>query len=135
MIEKALKYVVGLKAPFLQEINGKIYSDKDMYMVEHERYANYITLSTLSSLVEYIKSGVDTMKGNMIVHVESPTSVKVFSQLDNDRLREEVVRVSARLPRISVNEYAERENFNIALQSKFVGNEDRDLLLKFVGTV
>uniref|UniRef100_UPI0038639116 hypothetical protein n=1 Tax=Phascolarctobacterium sp. TaxID=2049039 RepID=UPI0038639116 len=135
MIKDALKYVVGLNAPFITEINGRKYSDKPLDRVESEKYAKYITLSTLSSLVEYIKSGLDAMKGSMIVHVENPTSVNLFSMLDDDRQRECVVQVRARLPHVDVNTYVERESFNIALQSKFAKNEDRDLLLKFVGTV
>ena len=135
MIKEALKYVVGLNAPFVTEINGRKYSDKPLDRVESEKYAKYITLSTLSSLVEYIKSGVDAMKGSMIVHVESPTCVNLFSMLDDDRQRECVVQVKAKLPHVDVNTYVERESFNIALQSKFAKNEDRDLLLKFVGTV
>lgn len=135
MIEKALKYIVGLKTPYLHEVKGELYSDKPMEKVVKVPYAQPFTLTTLSSLVEYIRAGVDDMRGNMFVHIESPTRITVFSQLDNDRERENVVCVRAKLPEITVNNYVERESFNIALQSKFEQTTDRDLLLKFVGTV
>ena len=76
-----------------------------------------------------------TMKGKMLVHVKSPTEVLVFSQLDNDRKRENVVAVVANLPTITTDRFIDRESFNIALQSKFVDTPDKELLLKFTGTV
>lgn len=135
MLEKALKYLVGLDVPHLVEKDGATFCDKALSRVTPEQYANGFTLSTLSSLVEYIKAGADTMKGHMFVHVESPTEISVFSQLDNNRKREKVVCVEAELPTIKTNTYVGREEFNIALQSKFVDNEDKALLLTFVGAV
>ena len=135
MIEKALRYLMGLKEPHMEIINDRTYSDKELVRVEEEDYARAFEMTTLSSLVEYIKSGVDEMKGEMIVHVESPTRVKVFSQLDYYRKREHVVVVEACLPKVTVDQFVEKEMFNIALQSKFVDNDDKALLLKFSGTV
>lgn len=135
MLKQLFEYVVELRKPFMYELDGRMYSDKRMEEVVKIPYADSFTLTTLSSLVEYIKSNVDTMKGHMFVHVKSPTCVEVFSQLDVDRKREKIVTVCASLPTIQTDTYIEREKFNIALQSKFVPNEDRDLLLRFVGTV
>lgn len=135
MIEKALKYINSLKEPVFREINGELYADAEMQKVVTEPYASRITLTTLSSLVEYIKCGVDKMKGGMFVHVKSPTEVSVFSQLDKWRSRECVVNVCAELPTIITDRFVEKEMFNIALQSKFVDNKDKKLLLQFTGTV
>lgn len=135
MIEKALQYIVGLRKPYLHEVDGVLYSDKSMGRVVKEYYADAFTLTTLSSLVEYIKAGVDEMKGQMVVHIKSPTEINVFSQLDKDRERENVVAVRACLPTVHTDKYIDRESFNIALQSKFMDTTDKDLLLKFVGTV
>lgn len=135
MLKELAEYIVGLKAPHTMEVEGKLYTDKDLRKVVNERYAKAIELTTLSSLVEYIKSGVDTMKGKMIVHVETPTRVVLYSQLDEDRRREDVAVVYAQLPEIVTNSFVDREKFNIALQSKFVSNPDRDVLLKFISVV
>lgn len=135
MIKKALEYIVGLKEPFVDVINGKCYSDKPLERVETEDYARSIELTTLSSLVEYIKAGVEDMKGTMIVHVESPTRVKLFSVLDEYRNREYVAEVNANLPVFYTDRYLDTEMFIIALQSKFVDNADKALLMQFAGTV
>lgn len=135
MIKKALEYLVGLGAPNMDTINGDYYSDKPLHRIVNTDYAEEIYLTTLSSLVEYIKSGVDVMKGEMLVHVKSPTEVHLFSNLDDYRKRECAAIVRANLPTITMDRFVDKEMFNIALQSKFVDNEDKKLLLKFTGTV
>ena len=55
--------------------------------------------------------------------------------LDADRKREELVDVEAMIPDFEYGRYMGNERFIIALQSKFIDNDDRALLLKFSGTV
>ena len=135
MIQKALEYIVGLRKPEVLDINGETYSDKELKRICHNPKADYIEMRTLTSLVEYIKAKIDTMDDRMIVHVVSPTEVKLYSMLDLDRKREFMVEVKAQVPEFSYGRYMDHESFIIALQSKFLKNDDCDLLLRFAGTV
>lgn len=135
MIKKALEYINELKEPFIREIDGNTYSDKPLERINYIPYAGAIEMVTLSSFVEYIKANVDVMADKMIVHVVSPTEVRLYSALDSDRKREYLVNVRAGLPDFRFGSFIDHENFVIALQSKFAPNEDRDLVLKFAGTV
>jgi len=135
MIKEALQYIVGLKAPVIEEINGQKYSDKGLNRISYIPYADSIELSTLTSLVDYIASEIDKMKGKMIVHVVSPTEVRLYSALDIERSRENVAVVKARVPEFEFGRFIDHENFLINMQAKFIRNEDRDLILKFAGTV
>ena len=135
MIKEALEYIVGLKTPVITEIDGNTYSDKPLNRISYVPYAKTIGMKTLTSLVEYIKANIDSMSEKMIVHVISPTEVHLYSSLDADRKREYLVEVNAELPDFRFGSFIDHENFVIALQSKFVPNEDRDLVLKFAGTV
>lgn len=135
MIKEALQYIFEQSKPEYKEIGGDLYSNKPLRRVDTENYADEIKATTLSSLVDYIKSNVDGMKGKMIVHIVSPTCVRLYSQLDKYRCREHVFEVNATLPHIAMDKYIDRESFNIAMQSKFEHTPDKDLLLKFVGTV
>ncbi len=138
MIEKALKYINSLVTPSINKINGETYSDKPLHRVYHNPKAASIELSTLTSLVDYIKSGMDEIiSRQMIIHVQSPTIVKMYSPLDADRVREYMVSVTAQVPSIEFGRFIDHEAFCISLQSKFVDSEktDRALLLKFAGTV
>ena len=135
MTRDALQYVVGLKTAEVLDINGERYVDKDVYRVENELRASAIQMNTLTSLVDYLKAGVDTMAEKMLVQVVTPTKVRVLSMLDADRKREELVDVEAMIPDFEYGRYMGNERFIIALQSKFIANDDRALLLQFAGTV
>ena len=135
MTRDALQYVVGLKTAEVLDINGERYVDKDVYRVENELRASAIQMNTLTSLVDYLKAGVDTMAEKMLVQVVTPTKVRVLSMLDADRKREELVEGEAMIPDFEYGRYMGNERFIIALQSKFIDNDDRALLLKFSGTV
>lgn len=135
MTRDALQYVVGLKTADVLDINGGKYVDKDVHRVDKELRASAIQMNTLTSLVDYLKAGVDSMADKMLVQVVSPMKVRVLSMLDADRKREELVDVEAMIPDFEYGRYMGNERFIIALQSKFIANDDRALLLQFAGTV
>lgn len=135
MIKEALQYIVGLNAPEIKEIGGQTYSDKNLYRISHNPKAESICVSTLTSLIDYLHSGTDLLPDRLLVRVISPTRVELVSALDDDRQRECLMDVAAELPNISFDQYIDHERFLIALQSKFLPNEDRELLLRFAGTV
>ena len=136
MIKEALQYIVGLGKAEEHMINGACYSDKPLHRIDtYYPKADAIELHTLTSLVDYIKSEVDDMPPRMIVEVKSPTEVELYSQLDPNRDRESLVVASARVPAFEFDRFVEHEKFCINLQSKFLKSDDRELILKFAGTV
>lgn len=135
MTKDALQYVVGLKKAEAIVINGENYTDRPVNRVDRELRAEPVKMSTLTSLTDYLKAGIDDMAEKMLVQVVSPVSVRVISVLDMDRKRECLVEVSASIPDFEYGRYMDQESFIIALQAKFLPGDDRDLLLKFAGTV
>lgn len=135
MIREALQYVVGLRAAETQEINGRTYVDKEVTLVDKEVRACEIHMSTLSSLVDYIKGRIDSMAEKMIVQVVSPITVKLISQLNADRNRECLIVINADIPDFSYGRFLDSEEFLINIRSKFVQNKGAEALLRFAGTV
>lgn len=137
IIKEAIEYVVSLRKPEVQEIHGITYSDKELEPVIHNPKARAIQMNTLTSLVDYIKARVDEMDEKMIVHVQSPTKVSLYSALDGERIRENMVEVVARVPNFEYGRFIDHERFCIGLQAKFLEDpeSDRALVLKFAGTV
>lgn len=136
MIKEALQYVIGLSVPSIREIHGDTYSDKPLHRVEpFIPRASAIQMHTLTGLVDYIKANIDTMADKMIIEVKSPTEVSLYSKLDETRNRENLVRVSARIPDFPFDTFMNQEHFCINLQSKFIDSEDRALILRIAGTV
>lgn len=136
MLKEALQYIVGLGEAREHDIHGNVYSDKQLYRVDsYYPKASSVTVRTLSSLIDYIMSEIDCMADRMIVAVESPTTVRLYSQLDDNRDREYLMAAEALLPKFPFGQFMDQENFCIGIQSKFIPNEDRELLLRFAGTV
>jgi len=137
MIKKAFEYIVGLAEPHFTTVDGYTYSDKSLERINYNPKAAKIEMNTLSSLIDYIKANVDEMSGKMIIHVQSPTKVQMYSELDYERKREYMVEVNASVPEFRFNQFTDHEPFCINLQSKFIdaAETDRALLLKFAGTV
>lgn len=141
MIKEALQYIVGLSEARIHNVtlpDGTIqtYSDKTLNLLKKDiPKAEYITMNTLTSLIDYIKGGIDTMADKMIIEVESPTEVTLYSPLDDNRKREYLVNVKALLPNFDFGTFMNQEKFCINLQSKFLDESDRALILKFAGTV
>ena len=136
-LKEALQYIVELREVKVQEINGQKYADKDLRRVSYNPKASPIKMNTLTSLIDYIKAEIDQMQEKMIVHVVSPTRVELYSMLDGERIREQMVEVIASVPCFPFGDYMNHENFCIGLQSEFVADESTDiaLVMKFAGTV
>lgn len=139
MMESGLKELVQygneLAEPNLVERGEVTYSDKELYVVDEVLRAKPLEMSTLTSLVEYIKSKTDESTDKMIVQVVSPEEVRLVSALDDDRKREVLADVNAQIPKVEFGRYMGHESFIVALQSKFIQDNDCELLLKFAGTV
>lgn len=137
MIKEALQYVVGLNKAEIIEVNNSKFSDKRLDRIPEALRADCLKFTTLQSIVTYIKEDPDHLEGQLILHVESPTCVKLLSQLDQDRERENTVVTKANIPVYPFGEFIDSEKFIIYLQSAFIRSEDNDdinKILKFAGT-
>jgi hypothetical protein len=138
MIKEALEYIVGLKDAHEHVIDETTYTDKKLIPVFPNKLEDYIKASTLTSLVNYIKNNVDecTMTNRVIVHIVNPTTVEVKSPVyDMSMKRNNYIDINARVPRFNFGDFYDAESFNIALQSKFIQSNDRDIILKVVGNL
>lgn len=133
---EALEYLVSLKDVEVKEIGKQNYSTKKLYMVTEPEPASLVT-TTLTALIDYIKSGIDSKYSEkLLVHIVSPSKVVLYSELRNDAEREAYMECKALTPNnIDFNRFFDTEKFNIMLQSSFVDNDDRRKLLKVTGTI
>ena len=134
---EALEYLVNLgekKEPIIQ-LNQGTFSRVNLTRVT-EPVAAKLTVSTLTGLVDYIKTNVDQLEGKLLIQVKSPQEVALYSPLNTDREREKYVSAEAILPNnVVYDRFLDTERFNIMLQSAFVGNKDKEILLKYTGLV
>ncbi|MCC0752635.1 hypothetical protein KGF47_18105 [Clostridioides sp. ZZV13-5731] len=127
---------VGARKIETKEIDGVTYTTDRLKPVYREP-VSIIKLRTLDGLIDYIKSAADSKvkKGNLLIQIESPGSVRLFSELLESGGRDIYVECDALLPRINFDYSLDTEEFNIMLQSSFVDTEDKKLLLKVSGNV
>jgi hypothetical protein len=139
MIKQALEYLVGLKKTEIHQIDGKNYSTEELHYIEpvfeDKPLIHAIAISTLTGLVDYIRNNVDLLNGSLIVHVVSPTEVKVYSEIRKDAGRDQYIQCGAWTPKITYGSFMDIENFNIMIQSCFLQNEHSAAILKVVGNI
>lgn len=138
MIAKAIDKILSISRPLVAEVGGERYSAERLCRIDRELRADPIEVSTLSSLILYVREFRENFKDiPLLVHVVSPTRVELMTALDSDREREKLMQVTAELPRIPFNSYMGHEQMLITVQSMFVDDEDTDkaVILQFAGTV
>ena len=144
MIKEALQYIIGLQQPRVQEIDGqKYFFNKDGFpiLIDKCRSCDALEISTLTSLVDYIKESLADdfaapgVVPKMIIHVESETEVRLVSVFNGDMDRWTIATVQARIPQIVLNKFVGQEQFIIQMQSTFIDNADKAVVLQVAGNV
>ncbi|HBH3652773.1 TPA: hypothetical protein KSK13_003436 [Clostridioides difficile] len=135
MIRNAMEYLVKLGKRETVCVDGFNYTTDRLEIIEEPR-ANDLEIATLSGLVDYIKSGIDHKEDELLlIQIVSPQRVFVRSALRKNRDRETYIECDAWLPDVRFDRALSLEPFNIMLQSAFIKNNDRDILLKIAGNV
>ncbi|HEM3496839.1 hypothetical protein NKE60_09725 [Streptococcus suis] len=141
-IKAALEYAVELNQHGLEIVtagDGTEYYDANktrMVELDPKRYPRTLELSTLTSLVEYLKSDLNGMQDQrLIVAVEKNDEVCVWSENDEFEHRTLLVDVKARVPEFTFGRFISSEQFNIMLQSNFIDDADRGALLDFASAL
>ncbi|MEN6312753.1 MAG: hypothetical protein ABFD25_00740 [Clostridiaceae bacterium] len=139
MIEKALKYLVGLKEVKVIEVGDSKYSTEPLNYIkpvfDPKPNAQAVSIKTLTGLVDYIKGNVDKIADAIVVHVVSPTRVLAYSELRKDMNRDNYISCEASTPQIMYEQFMDIERFNIMLQACFLQNEHSAAVLKVVGNI
>lgn len=133
MIKEAFQYLIGLGNARTEQVGTQQFSTQTYHLIP-EPTVSAITVNTLSGLVDYLKSAFDNCD-SVLVHIESPTKVYVYSHLTRDNKRSTMIEAMALLPSFSFDRYYDAEQFNIKLQSVFVDVGSRADILKVVGNI
>ncbi|MED1384058.1 hypothetical protein [Bacillus mycoides] len=133
MIKEAIQYLVKLGNTETKEIDGQTFSTQPLHVVE-EPTAHALLVRNLSGLVDYVKSNFD-VEESLMIHIASPTTVKCFTAINGNYNRTMFVQTEALIPDFNFGHWHDVESFIINLQSAFVKNDDRDVMLKVVGNI
>ncbi len=148
MIKEAIKFILDLAIKPDERIVDVVDSEGNtrVFSVGNEgvskeikpvinRANDTLAINTLTGLIDYLKSNVERIGNHLILQVYDHRTVVLKGLLDPEGEREHLVTASAIVPRFDYEYFHDAEELNIALQSKFVKNKDRDLILKVIGNV
>lgn len=134
MIKDALEWFLGLGQATEKNIEGRIYSDKELFQISKDPTPEPLKIRNLTGLVDYVTYNYDHQPPVMI-HVVSATQVTVMTSFNRNMHRNVLVEAIALLPKIQFDSFQDVESFNILLQSCFVLNEHRSVVLKVTGNI
>ena len=137
MIEKALKYLMAFRDVQVIEHNNAKYSNEKLIKLP-ELSPDHVSAKSLASIVEMVSAELDhpRIAGlKIIIQVEGPTKVKVFTSLGENLDRKELYAANAEIPTLQLNTFIDLEAMNIHLKSCFVPAEQRENLIMLLGSV
>lgn len=134
MIKAAIEKVLDLAKPTHIKIEERTFIGEGYRELPSERGVDSFTVNTLTGLVDYITSEFDTSR-KMMIHVESPTEIKLFDALNSTNDRRVYLKATALLPTIQFGKLIDRESFQIALQANYCSNDDKVSLLNVVSNM
>lgn len=138
-LKEALQYIANLgvdaEKTEVLDINGRTYANKSLTRYDKLPKAAKIQAVTLTSLVDYIHQCNKEFPGSMIIHIVSPTQVRLMSALDKEREREVLFEINAETSEFCFDQWYDQERMMIELQANFQANDDLGLILKAVGNI
>ena len=127
-LREALEYIADLKEKSMdvkmEEIDGKIYCNKNLTRYHNFDTASEVRVNTLTALVDYIKGKAEELRESSILHIKSPIEVCLYSGLIDERIRETLMRSNAIVNEFKFDHYYDQERFLIELQANFLETED-----------
>lgn len=141
-LKEALKYAVELREgqDVIYEEEEKVFYDvSKAHLVELDpiKRAETLTVNSLSGIIGYLKSNFRQLesKSKLLLHVESPTKVVIYSLLDKDRKRESLIQANALLDVFPYGRFMNSENFIINVQSLIQRDLDAEAILACASSI
>lgn len=134
MIKEAIEKILTLSRPEVVEVDERAYllQGRDPAI---DVYPPTLKINNLSGIVDYCSEAPEEIR-NFLIHVRDFDQVAVYMPMYGPfNTRPELIRATARPPGFTFGYQYPYEDFVIAMHTNFVPNEDRDYVLKFIGSV
>lgn len=140
MIKEAIEYVVGLRQPKAEVVNGRALVIRDGgidHLESPASMAKALEFHSLSGLVGYVASKHDDVPDNTALVVDGPEGVRLIGELTREFRQREVLAeaVPYLSPGFLFGQYLDTERFIVALQTCFEPGLAVDGILKVVGNI
>ncbi len=141
-LKEALAYAVRLRddQKIIYKEEEKVFFDRskaDLVELDPIKRAETLTVNSLSGLIGYLQSKFshEEVTSKLLIHVESPTNVAVYSALDVDRKREKIIEAKALLEVFPYSRFMDSEEFIINVQSLIQRDLDAKAILECASAI
>lgn len=142
MIRKALEYIVGLSEAKEMVLNGRRYTDKEVFPV-NEPLIVPMKISSLAGIVQYVKeiaqnekSWLTDVETPLVISIKDHCTVEISSPIVSEELKRQKLLISEyTAPSFRFGDFYSAEEFNIKMQSVFQETDDKEIILKVVGNL
>lgn len=113
--------------------------DGDVARIQCEPVSDYLIMSQLSSLVDWLKTEAPKITRDrteqLIISVEGPDRVTVYGKLNKQGMRATYVKVGAITPDFPFGRFIDQERMVISLQADFTDSNDKDVIMQVVSNL
>lgn len=136
MLKEAIEKIVSLAENKTYKIDGKTYSDHELYLVKEPADSpRIIRVNSLNSIVHLIKNEIARVNAStLFVQVENYNHVNVFTTYRNDFSRYYLYEAVSDTPNFSFG-WKDYESAIIDFRSQFEQTEDIDYLLNLLSRI
>jgi hypothetical protein len=134
MLKELAQYIVGMSKPELVEIDGKVFSDRNLKRYDYNE-PEALEFKSITGLMDYIASKFDYSSENCFIHIKDYDRIELVSSLRDDNKRELYAVCVPDKISLKFNSFIDRESFNIMLQSALEPTVDLSLILSYIGNM
>ena len=136
MLKAFVEKLEQMVAPKTVEYEGKLYSSKDMKLVDIEKKRpRSIDVNGLDSVCKLVRNEVWAVGRQMFIQIKDYRTVSVFSTYDGDYDRFYLYSCTADTPSVTMGRFMAYENAVIELRSLYIPNEDTKYLLSLLSSI
>lgn len=134
MLRELYDRILQSARPETVQINGQTFSTDRLHLISENPSVDPIEISSLTGVVDYIKSNFDK-DGKFLIHIKSPEEIVLVDQLDKTNNRRTFIKAQAILPALQFEKFIDREKFQIMLQANFVTTDHHELVLDIISHI
>ena len=136
MLRDFVNRLVELAAPTIHEVDGSVYSSKEMvHVADKKPMPRCIDLTGLDSVCKMVRNEANHVGLQIFIQVKDYKSVSVFTSLDSDEDRQYLYKCVADTPAVTTDRFMPYEKAVIELRSLYIPNEGTKYLLQLLSSI
>jgi hypothetical protein len=135
MLKEAIQQIASMVENKIHEIDGRIYSEKGLVLIEEPRYKpTHVVVKGIDSIVSLIKQEIEKLNAPVFVEVINFNEIKTYSTYDERFERQELYRAVSDVPQFQFG-WKEYDEAMIAFRSQFIQGEGTEYVLDLLSKI